>query len=95
MYSFDSIWKKLNYYWDIDFWKRSNELDPVKFKYRVLFALRLGTMIFSRNIERSRFIMKLLPRIFDKRVRISSVLTLMAYNDYAAHLENTPDNIFK
>ena len=95
VYSFDSIWKKLNYYWDIDFWKRSNELDPVKFKYRVLFALRLGTMIFSRNIERSRFIMKLLPRIFNKRVRISTVLTLMAYNDFAAHLENTPVNIFK
>jgi hypothetical protein len=37
--------------------------------------------------------MKLLPRIFDKRVRISSVLTLMAYNDFAAHLENTPDHV--
>ena len=95
IYSFDSIWKKLNYYWDIDFWKRSNKLDPVKFRYRVLFALRLGTMIFSRNIERSRFIMKLLPKIFNKRVRISTVLTLMAYNDFAAHLENTPVNIFK
>ncbi len=89
VYSFDSIWKKLNYYWDIDFWKRSNELDPVKFIYRVIFALRLVTMLFSRNIERSKFIMKLLTRIFSKRVRISSILTLMAYNDFAVHLEDT------
>ncbi|HUN54889.1 MAG TPA: radical SAM protein [Smithella sp.] len=91
VYSFDAIWKKLNYYWDIDFWKRSNELDPVKFRYRVLFALRLSIMLFSRNIGRSRFIMKLLPRIFNKRVRISSVLSMMAYNDFAAHLNDTPD----
>lgn len=87
VYSFGSIWKKLNYYWDTDFWKRSNELDPVKFIYRIFFALRLGIMLFSRNIERSWFIVKLLPKIFNKRVRISSVLTLMAYNDFAFHLE--------
>ena len=87
VYSFDSIWKKLNYYWDMDFWKRSNELDPVKFRYRVLFALRLSSMLFSRNMERSKFILKLLPRIFNKRVRISSILTLMAYNDFAVNLK--------
>jgi len=28
-------------------------------------------------------------------VRISTVLTLMAYNDYAAHLKNIPVNIVK
>jgi radical SAM superfamily enzyme YgiQ (UPF0313 family) len=86
VYSFDSIWKKLNYYWDMDFWKRSNELDPVKLGYRILFALRLSAMLFSRNMERSKFILKLLPRIFNKRVRISSILTLMAYNDFAVNL---------
>jgi radical SAM superfamily enzyme YgiQ (UPF0313 family) len=82
-YSFDAILKKLHYYWDIDFWKRSNRSDPVKFKYRLLFAFRLGTFLFSGNTERSRFILKILPRVFNKRVRISSILTLMAYNDFA------------
>ncbi|MCP4404664.1 MAG: B12-binding domain-containing radical SAM protein [bacterium] len=83
VYSFDSIWEKLNYYWDIDFWKRSNELDPVKFRYRFIFALRLCSLLFTRNTERSKFIVHILPRVFDKRVRISTILTLMAYNDFA------------
>ena len=87
IYSFDSIWKKLNYYWDIDFWKRSNELDPVKFVYRLIFALRLCSMLFSRNVARSKFILKILPRIFSRRVRISTILTMMAYNDFAYSLE--------
>ena len=92
-YSFDSIWKKLNYYWDIDFWKSSNELDPVKFAYRLIFALRLCTMLFSRNADRSRFILKILPKVFSKRVRISSILTLMAYNDFASSLEGGYDHV--
>jgi len=86
VYSFDAILKKFHYYWDIDFWKRSNRSDPVKLKYRLLFAIRLGTLLFSRNTERSRFILKILPRVFNKRVRISSILTLMAYNDFASAL---------
>jgi radical SAM superfamily enzyme YgiQ (UPF0313 family) len=87
VYSFDSIWKKLNYYWEIDFWKESNKLDPVKFAYRLIFGLRLCTMLLSRNSDRSRFILKILPKVFSKRVRISSILTLMAYNDFAYSLE--------
>ncbi|HVN72409.1 MAG TPA: radical SAM protein [Desulfomonilia bacterium] len=93
VYSFDSIWKKLNYYWNIDFWKRSNELDPVKFTYRLIFALRLCTMLFSRNTGRSSFILKILPKVFNKRVRISSILTLMAYNDFAYSLETGQDKV--
>ncbi|HPS93485.1 MAG TPA: radical SAM protein [Deltaproteobacteria bacterium] len=87
VYSFDSIWKKLSFYWETDFWKRSNELDPVKFSYRLIFALRLCTMLFSRNTGRSRFILKILPKVFSKRVRISTILTLMAYNDFAYSLQ--------
>ncbi|WP_051283851.1 B12-binding domain-containing radical SAM protein [Desulforegula conservatrix] len=83
IYSFDSILEKLKYYWDIDFWKRSNELDPVKFKYRFLFAFRMATLLFSRNAKRSRFILQILPHIFRKEARISTILTLMAYNDFA------------
>ncbi|TAN60807.1 B12-binding domain-containing radical SAM protein [bacterium] len=83
VYSFDSILKKLNYYWGIDFWKHSNEVDPIKFKYRLLFAARLLTLLFSTKIERSKFILKILPKLFNKRVRVSTILTLMAYNDYA------------
>ncbi|MCK4846750.1 MAG: B12-binding domain-containing radical SAM protein [Deltaproteobacteria bacterium] len=84
LYSFDAIEKKLNHYWDIDFWKKSNEVDPISFKYRMLFSLRLTSLLFSTNFKRSKFILKLLPKIlFDKRVRISTILTLMAYNDYA------------
>ena len=92
VYSFDSIWNKLNYYWEIDFWKRSNELDPVKFSYRLIFALRLTTLLFSRNTDRSRFIMKILPKVFSKRVRISTILTLMAYNDFAYSLQAQHDH---
>jgi radical SAM superfamily enzyme YgiQ (UPF0313 family) len=86
VYSFDAIWKKLNYYWEIDFWKRVNELDPVKFSYRLIFALRLFSLLFSRNINRSKFIIKILPKVFDRRARISSILALMAYNDFAYSL---------
>jgi radical SAM superfamily enzyme YgiQ (UPF0313 family) len=88
-YSFDAVWKKLNYYWDMDFWKRANELDPVKFSYRLLFALRLFTLLFSRNWDRSGFILKVLPKVFSKRVRISTILTMMAYNDFACSLQNS------
>ncbi len=84
VYSFDSIYEKLKYYWDIDFWRHSNETDPIKLKYRILFAARLCTLLFSpSNAQRSKFILKILPRVFDRRVRISTILTLMAYNDYA------------
>ena len=82
-YSFDSILRKLDYYWARDFWKRSNEFDPVKFEYRFLFAARLATLLISRNMDRSRFIMRILPRVFDKKVRISTVLALMNYNNFA------------
>jgi radical SAM superfamily enzyme YgiQ (UPF0313 family) len=84
VYSFDAILRKLNYYWDIDFWKHSNHIDPIKFRYRLLFALRLCTLLFSADLPRSRFIIRILPKvIFDRRVRISTILTLMSYNDYA------------
>lgn len=83
VYSFDSIYKKLNYYWDSDFWKHSNEVDPIRLNYRLLFAARLCTMLFRFNPVRTKFILRILPRLFDRRVRISTILTLMAYNDYA------------
>lgn len=82
-YSFDSILKKLHHYWDADFWKRPNMTDPVKFIYRLLFAVRLTTLLFSTNIDRSRFILKILPMVFDKRVRVSTILSLMNNNDFA------------
>ena len=86
VYSFDSILKKLKHYWKIDFWQQSNNLDPVKLKYRLLFAVRLCTLLISFNLERSKFIIKILPRVFHRRVRISTLLTLMAYNDFAYNL---------
>ena len=86
VYSFDSILRKLNYYWARDFWKSSNEADPVKFAYRCLFAARLATLLSSGNKDRSKFIMRILPHVFDKEVRISTVLALMNQNDFAAAL---------
>jgi radical SAM superfamily enzyme YgiQ (UPF0313 family) len=83
VYSFDSIFKKLTYYWQRDFWQQSNRLDPVKMKYRLLFALRLCSLLASSNLKRSGFILRILPKVFDRRVRISTLLTLMAYNDFA------------
>jgi radical SAM superfamily enzyme YgiQ (UPF0313 family) len=83
VYSFDSILTKLNYYWMQDFWKRSNELDPVKSTYRFLFAARLATLLISDNVERSKFIIRILPHVFDKQVRISTILALMNYNNFA------------
>ena len=82
-YSFDTIYRRLKQYWDRDFWRHSNLVDPIPYKYRLLFALRLGTLLFSLNGKRSKFILKILPRIFHRRVRISTILSLMAYNDYA------------
>jgi radical SAM superfamily enzyme YgiQ (UPF0313 family) len=86
VYSFDSILKKLHYYWDTDFWKRPNQADPVKFIYRLLFAVRLATLLVSSNMERSRFILKIMPHVFDKRVRVSTILALMNNNDFASTL---------
>ncbi len=85
-YSFDAIFEKLKHYWKIDFWERANRLDPVKFRYRLIFAVRLFTLLFSFRFDRSRFIVKILPKVFNSRVRISTILTLMAYNDFAASL---------
>ena len=86
VYSFDSILKKLNHYWKIDFWKQSNRLDPVKLRYRILFALRLCSLMASGNLSRSWFIIRIMPKVFNRRVRISTLLTLMAYNDFAYSL---------
>ena len=83
VYSFDSILRKLNHYWLSNFWERSNEIDPVKSAYRFLFAARLSTLLVSGNIERSQFIMRILPHVFDKRVRISTIIALMNYNNFA------------
>lgn len=83
IYSYDSIYQKLNHYWETDFWKHSNEIDPIKLKYRLLFASRLITLIPSSDIERTKFIIKIFPKLFDRRVRLSTILTLMAYNDFA------------
>jgi len=84
IYSFGSIREKLDYYWGIDFWKHSNEIDPIIFKYRLLFSLRLLSFLALPGIGRRGFILKMLPKIlFDRKVRISTLLTLMAYNDYA------------
>ncbi len=86
IYSFGSIYNKLKYYWERDFWKHSNQANPILFKYRLLFALRLCSLLISANWPRSIFILKILPHVFRKRVRISVILTLMAYNDFAYSL---------
>ena len=86
VYSFNSILDRLRYYWDIDFWRQPNRTDPVKLKYRLLFAMRLCTLLASHNVQRSRFITRILPRVFDPRVRVSSILAQMAYNDFASSL---------
>ncbi len=83
VYSFDSIYQKLEHYWNIDFWNHQNRIDPIRFRYRLLFAFRLFSLLFSFNANRSKFILKILPKVFDERVRLSTILTLMAYNDYA------------
>jgi radical SAM superfamily enzyme YgiQ (UPF0313 family) len=83
IYSFDVIYEKLKYYWDTDFWKDANAKDPVKMKYRILFAIRLCSLLFSTNMSRSKFILKILPKVFNKRVRVSTILSLLAYNDFA------------
>lgn len=83
VYSFDAIYKRLKYYHDIGFWVSFNKEDPIKLRYRTLFAARLLSLLPSKNIERSKFIIKILPNIFSNRYRISNILTLMAYNDFA------------
>jgi hypothetical protein len=85
VYSFDSIYRKLQHYWDIDFWGPMNEEDPIGFKYRLAFAARLSTMLFSTDLGRAGFILKVLPKVFGGRTRISALLTLMAHNDFAYH----------
>ena len=83
IYSYNSIYQKLKYYWKIDFWKHSNTVDPIKLKYRILFALRLMSLLATYNFDRTKFIIKIFPQLFNRRVRLSTILTLMAYNDFA------------
>ncbi len=83
VYSFKSIYRKLKYFWERDFWQEQNRRNPIKFKYRILFALRLLTYLPVLDFERIKFIFKILPRVFDKKVRLTTIITLMAYNDYA------------
>jgi len=87
VYSFEAILRKMKHYWKIDFWKRQNTEDPVKFKYRLLFAIRLISLLISTNVKRSGFILKILPYVFWKRVRVSTILALMGYNDFAESLQ--------
>lgn len=83
IYSFESIHRKLKYFGDLGFWLQQNEADPIKFHYRLLFALRMASLFFSLNWERSVFIIKVMPKIFSKRYRITKILQMLAYNDYA------------
>jgi len=53
------------------------------YKFIADFTFSLVSLLFSLNVSRSRFILKILPKVFYRRVRISTILTLMAYNDYA------------
>ncbi|HYQ47901.1 MAG TPA: hypothetical protein VEP69_02440, partial [Thermodesulfovibrionales bacterium] len=83
IYSFESIYRKLKYFGDLGFWLQQNEADPIKFHYRLLFALRMASLLFSLNWERSVFIIKVMPKIFSRRYRITKILQMLAYNDYA------------
>lgn len=83
VYSFESIYRKLRYFGDLGFWLQQNEDDPIKFRYRLLFALRMASLLFSLNWGRSIFIIKVMPNIFSKRFRITKILQMLAYNDYA------------
>jgi radical SAM superfamily enzyme YgiQ (UPF0313 family) len=85
IYSFDSIFQKLEYYWNRDFWNHQNRINPLRLRFRFLFVFRLISLLFSFNAKRSKFILKILPKIFDGRVRVSTILTLMAYNDWASN----------
>jgi len=83
IYSFESIYRRLGYFGDLGFWLQQNEADPIKFHYRLLFAFRMASLLFSLNWERSVFIIKVMPKIFSKRYRITKILQMLAYNDYA------------
>lgn len=83
VYSFERIYRILDQYWQNDYWRNSNLRDPIKLKYRTLFALRLVSLLPNSSRKRRWFIMKILPRVFEARVRISTIITMMAYNDYA------------
>src|SRR4030067_545999 len=83
VYSFESIYSNLQYYWGLDFWRHSNKVDPVRFRLRMLFAARLFTLLGYKNLDRTKIIIKIFPRLFDRHVRLSTVLTLMAYNEFA------------
>src|SRR4030067_1807412 len=83
VYSFESIYSNLQYYWGLDFWRHSNKVDPVRVRLRMLFAARLFTLLGYKSPDRTKFIIKILPRLFDRHVRLSNILTLMAYHEFA------------
>jgi radical SAM superfamily enzyme YgiQ (UPF0313 family) len=83
VYSFDHMYRKFKHFGDTGFWLDQNEADPIKLQYRILFALRMFSLLFSSQGERSKFIIRVMPKIFSKRYRITKILQLLAYNDHA------------
>ncbi|MBC8414385.1 B12-binding domain-containing radical SAM protein, partial [bacterium] len=67
IYSFESIYKKLDHYMKIGFWATYNTEDPMKLKHQLLFAVRLLSLLPGGAPGRAGFIFKILPDIFKGR----------------------------
>lgn len=63
--------------------------------HRLLFALRLITLLISRDMKRSGFILEIVPRVLGKRARISPILNPMAYNGFAYKLAPAAHRAFQ
>ena len=87
VYSFEAIYERLQTYWDLDFWRQNNLADPVRNKYRLLFAIRLASLLVSQKWDRSKFICRVLPSVFKRHVRVSTILSMMSYNDFSYSIE--------
>ncbi|MBT8333179.1 MAG: hypothetical protein KJP19_02015 [Deltaproteobacteria bacterium] len=57
---------------------------PLADRYRMLFALSLNGALPTLDVQKIQFIMRILPHTFRKRARISTIVTMMAYNYYAS-----------
>jgi len=80
VYSYDAIRRKLKYYREIGFWDGEAHESLMR---RALAAARLVTLLFSRDTERSKFILRILPAILGGRVKAPLIFLLMANNDFA------------
>lgn len=84
IYSFDSMYKRL-----MDLWRtglcRNN--DSIKFKHKILFAIRMLPYLLTLDINKIKYILKVIPKLFSKNLSMLYIIQDMDHNNFAFNLK--------